>query len=104
EGVAADGECVGPLACKRRENRIDLLAGAGAEDLDLKAHGTPSRFRIFHGRLSSWISRIDEYGDARRSRCQLTQQFKALRHQLGAEKIDAGQVATWPRQARDQSK
>ena len=35
EGVAADEEGVGPLAHEGCEDRIDLAAGAGAEDLDL---------------------------------------------------------------------
>ena len=36
EGVGADEQCVGALARKGFEGRIDLTAGAGVEDLDLQ--------------------------------------------------------------------
>ena len=36
EGIVADKESVCPFQCKRRECRVDLRAGAGAQELDLR--------------------------------------------------------------------
>jgi hypothetical protein len=79
KGVTAGEKCVRPLAHKRRESRIDLLAGADIEDLDLQPHGAGSRFHVsqcgFHIRSIGWI---DEHGNASRCRHQLTQDFQPL--------------------------
>jgi hypothetical protein len=49
KGTGADVEDVGPLAYKVREGRVDLAAGAGAENLDFSAG---SRFGVSHQGLS----------------------------------------------------
>src|SRR5215831_12718083 len=38
KGVGVDEKCVGPLAHKSCESRIDFAAGAGVDDLDLQPH------------------------------------------------------------------
>src|SRR5262249_2112573 len=44
--VGTNQERVGPLAHKSCEGRIDLVAGAGVEDLDLQSNGARSRFHV----------------------------------------------------------
>jgi hypothetical protein len=48
EAVAANEECVGPLACEGCESRIDLAAGADVEDLDLQTDRAGSRLHVAH--------------------------------------------------------
>jgi hypothetical protein len=45
--VGADEEGIGPLARDRRKCRIDLVAGAGVEDLDLQPNDASRRFDLF---------------------------------------------------------
>src|SRR6516165_4559278 len=44
--VGDNEERVGPLAHKSCEGRINLVAGAGVEDLDLQSNGARSRFHV----------------------------------------------------------
>ena len=55
------------------EGRLDLSAGAGVEDLDLKRDGASSRRDVSHGGLGiRGICRIDEHGHAGGCRHQIT--------------------------------
>ena len=47
------------------------------------------------------LGRIDEHGHARRAGHQLSQQLEPFRRHFDGEKIDAGQVAAGPGEARD---
>ena len=103
--VGADEQRVGTLTHKRCEGRIDLLAGAGAEDLDLQPHGASSRRGVFQrGLRSRSIGGIDEHANASCSGHQLAQDFQPLRHQLTREKIDPGRIAARPGEAGDKTK
>ena len=46
EGIVSDEEGVRPLARKRFKRRIDLAAGACAENVDLQSLGASSRVRV----------------------------------------------------------
>src|SRR5258706_1748530 len=100
EAVAADENCVGPLAYKRCEGHIDLATGAGVEDLDLQSHGASSYFHISHrGVGSRSIGWIDEYRNSGGCGYQFSQDFQPSCSQLGIEKIDTRQVAARPGEA-----
>jgi hypothetical protein len=72
KGIGADEERVRALARERCEGRIDLAAGAGADDLDLQPHGSGGRLHVFHRGLGAHrIGRIDKYGHTRCSGHQL---------------------------------
>src|SRR5262249_5931008 len=94
--VGADEECVGPLAYKVCEGRVDLAAGAGAENLDLQSYGARSRFHVSQRRLGSGTGRIDEHSHASGSGHQLTQESQSLCGQLTRKKIDPCQVSVRP--------
>src|SRR5262249_903893 len=51
----------GPLAHKRCESRINLVAGAGVKDLDLQSNGARSRFHVSQHPIRIGGGRIDEY-------------------------------------------
>ena len=64
KAVASEEEGVRPLACKCREGRIDLTAGAGVVDLDVHSEGAGRSCHVSERGLSiGGICRIDEYGD-----------------------------------------
>jgi hypothetical protein len=44
--VAGDEKRIGPIALKLCESRIDLAAGAGVENFELKSEGRGSRFDV----------------------------------------------------------
>jgi ABC transporter substrate binding protein len=64
EGVATDKESPGSVAQERCEGRIDLAAGAGADDLDLKPNGAGSRYHILQRGPGSEIGGIKEHGNS----------------------------------------
>jgi hypothetical protein len=102
EGVGVDEKRVGPLARKRREGRIDLVAGVGVEHLDLEPHGARSRCRIPHrGLVSRSIGGADEHGNASGCRHHLTQELQPLCRQLRREHIDPCDVAAGLGEAGD---
>src|SRR5262245_38780394 len=93
--VRADKERVGPLAPDEFEGRLDLEAGAGIQNLNLKPDGASSRRDIPYGSLGiGSICRVDEHGHATGRRHQITQEFQPLCHHLTTQKIDACEVAT----------
>src|SRR5262249_29755883 len=103
--VAGDEKRIGPIARKLCESRIDLTAGAGVENFELKSEGRGSRFDVSQrGGRCRCNGRIDEDGNASRSGHQLVQQFQPLCYQLGAEKIDPCEVASRPGETVDQTK
>jgi hypothetical protein len=68
KGIEADEKCVGPLAHKTCEGRIDLLAVAGIEDLDLQSHRACCRFQVFPSNFCRrCIRRIAEHLHTRSS-------------------------------------
>src|SRR5262249_39638805 len=80
--ILADENGVGPLAPNSCEGRIDLAAGPGIEYLALSPHGACSRFHLSQrGFCIRSIGPIDEYGHARHSGYQLTQELQSLRRQ-----------------------
>ena len=88
KGISAYEEGVGPLARKSCEGRIDFVAGAGVEDLNLQPHGARCRFHIPQcGLRAGGIARIDEHGHTRGCGHQLTQEFQPLCRQLRGEKL-----------------
>ncbi len=105
EAVGADEQGIGALAHKCRKCRIDLAAGAGVEDRDLQSHGASSRshpllrVRPPDATLAGLTSTATREG----SGYQLAQQLQPLCHQLGIEKIDAGQVAARLGEAGDKA-
>ena len=104
EGIAADEERVGSLAHKSREGRIDLAAGAGADDLDLQSHGAGRQFHVSQRRLENHCIWIEERCNTRGRRHQFMQEFQLLRRQLIIEEIDSRQVAARPGEAGDKTK
>ena len=106
EGVAGDEEGVGPLARKRCEGSIDLAAGAGVEDVDLQPHGASGRFHVSQrgfgivAASAGLTSTATPVAPGTSSRSSL----QPLCRQLAIEKIDAGQVAARPGEARDKTK
>src|SRR6185369_4600526 len=76
EAVAADEECVGPLACESYESRIDLAAGADVEDLDLQTDNPGSRLHVSYSGLGRRIDWVHEGGNTGGSGHQLTQKFQ----------------------------
>src|SRR5262245_6197471 len=104
EAIAANEKRVRLLACKTRERRAYLAAGAGLEFLDLQSHGTGNGFCVSKGDLRiDRVGRIDEHGDASQSRQELAQERHSLCHQLGIQKTDAGNLANRPIEACDKA-
>ena len=57
EPIGADKERVGPLTRKRCENRLDLAAGSGVEDLDFQSERGSGRIHVSQGsvrHLEDW--------------------------------------------------
>jgi hypothetical protein len=104
EGVVTDKESPGLVAQERYEGRIDLAAGAGADDLDLKPNGAGSRYHILQGGPGSEIGGIKEHGNSSGCGYQVAQEFQPLCCQFTSEEIDSGQVAAWPSEAGNKAK
>src|SRR5262245_6388032 len=69
KAIAANEKCVRLLACKMRERRTYLAAGACLELLDLKSHGTRNSFCVSQDDLGNdRIGGIDEHGHTSHSR------------------------------------
>jgi hypothetical protein len=93
------------LVLKRCERLVDLLAGAGANDLNLQAPALSGRLQVSKRGFRRCDTRwIDERSHPNRVGDNLMQHFEPLRRQLGIQNIDPCQIATWPGQAADQSK
>jgi hypothetical protein len=101
--AGADEKRVGPLARKRRESRVDFIAVAGVENLDLQAQGASGSFHLSQRRLGRGNGRVHEHGQLHRSRHQPAKQFEPLRRQLGRQEIDAGQIAAGPGETGDKT-
>ena len=90
EGAGPDEEGVGSLVHKRRERGIDLMDGAGVENLDLQPNGASGRSHVSQGSLGIRdIGRIDKHCNARSPWHELMQEFQPLCLQLGSEQIDS---------------
>ena len=100
KGVAADQKRAGALACNHCKGRIDLLAGAGVEDLDLQFHSASSRRHISQrGLANGRIARADQHRDSGSCGRQLVQQLGPLCGQFTTDKIHARQIAARSGQA-----
>ena len=86
--VAGDEEGVGPFAREGGEDRIDLVAGAGLDDLNFQPDGASGRLHLSQRGLGIGIGRIKERGHTNGTGHQLTQEFQPLCRQLDTEKID----------------
>jgi hypothetical protein len=65
--ILPDEECVGPIAVKSYEGRIDLATGTGFEDPELQSEGAGSGLHIPQCGFSiRGIGRIDEHRNASR--------------------------------------
>ena len=74
EGAATDEKSVGPVAHEGSEGGTNLSAGAGVEDLNLHPHGASGHLNISQRRLRNrCMRRIDQHGNTRSARHQLTQ-------------------------------
>src|SRR5499433_1777265 len=102
EGIAADKKRVGPLAHESCEGRINLVAGAGVEDLDLQSNGARSRFHVSQYPIRIWGGRIDEHCYTSRSRHQFMQEFQLLCHQLTSDNINTRCITARPGEAGDE--
>ena len=94
---------VGPLAHKSCEGRINLVAGAGVEDLDLHSNGARSRFHVSQHPLRIGGGRIDEHCHTSRSRHQFMQEFQLLCYQLTSDNINTRCVTARPGEAGDET-
>src|SRR5215468_8775855 len=103
KGAAADENRVGSLTRKCCEGRIDVLAGADVENLDLQSHGARSRVHVSQYRLGVCVCRIDEHGNATSCGYELAQEFQPFCYQLITEKIDARRVAARSSEAGDKT-
>src|SRR5262249_28833865 len=101
--VAGAEKCVGKSIKKSCESRIDLVAGAGVEDIDLKSHSAGSRFDVSQRDFRQGGARIDEHSDTGDPRYQTDQKLQPFCGQLTADKIDARKVATRPGEASDKT-
>src|SRR5215468_8164818 len=93
--VGDNEERVGPLAHKSCEGRINLVAGAGVEDLNLQSNGARSRFHVSQHPLRIGGGRIDEHCYTSRSRHQFMQEFQLLCYQLTSDNINTRCVTAW---------
>jgi hypothetical protein len=76
KNVVGDEKRVGASACKTCEDRIDLAAGAGVEEIGLQSHCASSRFDISNSGLNSGTDRTHEDGYTSDRRYQLAQEFQ----------------------------
>src|SRR6266566_1711439 len=103
ERVGSDHERIGTVADERREGGFDLAAITRSSHADLNADGG-SRCRHLSGHdLGIAVVGIDQQSDPRRARNKLAQYPKLLWPERGVELVHAGGVASWPRQARDET-
>ena len=94
EAVGADEQRVGALARERGESGLDLVAGAGIEDLNLQRESVRGRLHVLQRGLGArGIGGIEQDGDTRSAGYQLAQQLQPFGHDLADEEIDAGRVA-----------
>ena len=92
--VGVDGQGVRPLARDAVERQLNLVAGAGIEDLNLQPASTRSHPHVpRRGFGLLGIRRIDGYSRTNRSGQEFTQKFQPFCGQLGIEKINACQIA-----------
>ena len=105
KGIGGDEEGIGSLPRKCREDRINLMASAGIEDLGLQPHDASRRFHISRRGLGSdGIGRIGEHSNASCSGHKLAKEFQPLRHQLTTDPIDPCDVTARPTEAGDKAK
>src|SRR5262245_19126854 len=103
KGATADEKCVGSIARKCCEGRIDVPAGADIKGLDLQSNGARSRVHVSQYGLGVRVRRIDEHGDVTSCGYELAQEFQPFCYQLIAEKIDARRVAAGTGEASDKT-
>lgn len=89
EGIWADEQGIGPLACKGRESCVKLVDCAGATDLDFESQGVGCRFYVCRCGLEIGIGWIDEHSNTNGSGYQLTQKLQPFCRDLADEKIYA---------------
>ena len=70
----SDKQRVGPFARKCCESRIDLVAGAGVENLNRQPNSASGDFHFSQRRLGRRTGRVDEHGHLYRARHQFVQQ------------------------------
>src|SRR5262245_54745455 len=87
KSVAADEKAIKALTYKSCKSRVDFLAAASVQDMDLQAQRTSGRLQVFQRVRGIGIGRIDENSHASGSRQQLTQKSQPLCRQLGREDI-----------------
>ena len=80
ERIETDEQRVGPLTRERSKGRVNLVDGAGVEQLYLQSHGASYRFNFALVILR--IGRIDQHGHTRRCGHQLTQECEPFSRQL----------------------
>src|SRR6516165_3807685 len=91
-----DVESVKPFADRCCKSRIDLAAAARVENVDFKSDRTGCRLYVVPLALGRRISGINKQPHASGGRDKLMQDSQPLCSQLRHEKIDTGQVTTWP--------
>src|SRR5262249_47437626 len=101
----ADKDCIGAIAIHCLEGRINLGTSVRIVNLDLQSHRASGSIYFLQLSISgACIGWINEYAHPRGLRQQITEHLQPLCSQLRSKNIYSGQVATWSREARSQTK
>ena len=93
------------IRAAEHEGRIDLCARVRIVNLDLQSHCASGSVYFLQLSISgTCIGWINEYTHPRGVGQQITKQLQPLCYQLASENIDSGQIASWSRETRSQTK
>src|ERR1019366_5642390 len=101
EWIIADDERVGVQVDKVCEGVVDLVYGAGLQDLEL--HPLCTRRILYVSDPGIRLVRVHEQGKYSSLRNQLGKQFEPLRYQFSGEDAGAREVATGLGETGDES-
>src|SRR5262245_35919897 len=93
----------GPTLDEGRKGALDLPFAGDGEDFDLLPHGRSRSPDLRDKRLGKRPFGIDEHGNARGSRPQLTQEPKLLRRKFHRHEADTSDVAAGPVEVGDEA-
>jgi len=101
--IRRDDEPANASARHGRKSGFEVAVRAGLHDMKLNPKRAGSHAGVTRDSFRIGIGRIDEQRNRGRRRTELMQQLKPLRHQLHIQSGDAGEIAAWPSEARDQA-